>query len=259
MIYRFTLFLFLISYLGFSQQNSIIAAYQYSSQYSTRVEMLTANQENAFYQIVNRSLLSDNLKQSVTSNDDGVVNVINYKDNTYANFIFSNNHNFSYTTYLKNINDTLLVSDDAPVMNWKLKEQELKIGRFNCKKAELDFRGRKWTAYYTIEIPIPFGPFKFKGLPGLIISIESNSNGENLKWSLLSLKMDNVLEVPLPNFFQAKNVTLKEVLEAEDLKREVENKRVMTKLGRGIRQTNVEISRLGPERVYEWELENEKN
>lgn len=255
MSHRSIILIFLVSFFGYSQQNSIIASYQFSSQFTSRVETLTANQKNAFYQVVNKSFLKDNLKPSVTSNGD-VVKVIDYKDNIYANFIFSNNQDFSYITYLKNKNDTLLVLDDAPIMDWKLKEEKVKIGEFNCMKAELDFRGRKWIAYYTLDIPIPFGPFKFKGLPGLIVSMESSSHGDTLKWSLLSLKTDSFLEVPLPNSFEGENVTLKEVLESEYVKREDQNKRVMTKLGRGIRQTKVEISRHGPERVYEWETED---
>ncbi|PTT75578.1 GLPGLI family protein, partial [Chryseobacterium sp. HMWF001] len=41
----------------------------------------------------------------------------------------------------------------------------------HCKKAEVTFKGRNWIAWYSPEIPFPYGPMKFSGLPGLIIKI----------------------------------------------------------------------------------------
>ncbi|MCY1635974.1 GLPGLI family protein, partial [Marinifilum sp. D737] len=40
-----------------------------------------------------------------------------------------------------------------------------------CKMATCNFAGRNYQAWYTIEIPISDGPYKFKGLPGLIVRI----------------------------------------------------------------------------------------
>ena len=42
-------------------------------------------------------------------------------------------------------------------------------GNFECKKAVGIFRGREYTAWYTENIPIPYGPWKLQGLPGLIL------------------------------------------------------------------------------------------
>ena len=39
-------------------------------------------------------------------------------------------------------------------------------------RAETTFAGRKWYAWFTQEIPFQDGPYKFKGLPGLIIKVE---------------------------------------------------------------------------------------
>src|SRR5690606_1469092 len=40
-----------------------------------------------------------------------------------------------------------------------------------CQRADIRFGGRDWVAWFTTEIPIPDGPYKFCGLPGLIVSI----------------------------------------------------------------------------------------
>lgn len=49
------------------------------------------------------------------------------------------------------------------------------IQGIKCDKATLDFRGRKWTAWYDPSNPLPFGPWKFHGLPGAIIEIYDES------------------------------------------------------------------------------------
>lgn len=60
--------------------------------------------------------------------------------------------------------------------NWKLISQDTIIRGFNCKKATLNYGGRVWTAWYNPEIPITVGPYKFHGLPGLIMSISDSEN-----------------------------------------------------------------------------------
>lgn len=60
--------------------------------------------------------------------------------------------------------------------NWKLISQDTIISGFTCKKASLNYGGRLWTAWYNPEIPITFGPYKFHGLPGLIMSIIDSEN-----------------------------------------------------------------------------------
>ncbi|WPO83009.1 GLPGLI family protein [Chryseobacterium sp. JJR-5R] len=39
-------------------------------------------------------------------------------------------------------------------LNWKIMDDQLKIGDFNCRKAELKYGGREWTAWFTQEIPL---------------------------------------------------------------------------------------------------------
>lgn len=86
---------------------------------------------------------------------------------------------FYYLIYLKDDEAThyeAIGSDTYKVshkfsLSWKLSENDTLIGGFKCKKATLESFGRNWTAWYAPEIAITTGPYKFKGLPGLILRI----------------------------------------------------------------------------------------
>lgn len=57
------------------------------------------------------------------------------------------------------------------VMAWTIKDDTLTIAGMACQRADIRFGGRDWIAWFAPEIPIPDGPYKFCGLPGLIVSI----------------------------------------------------------------------------------------
>ncbi|MBB2953379.1 GLPGLI family protein [Sphingobacterium sp. JUb56] len=56
-------------------------------------------------------------------------------------------------------------------MQWEMHPDTAHIHDFVCQKATADWGGRKWTAWFTMDIPISDGPYKFCGLPGLVLSI----------------------------------------------------------------------------------------
>ncbi len=63
-----------------------------------------------------------------------------------------------------------------PQQAWELEEGGKEILGFPCKKATAHFRGRHYTAWYTPEIPLPYGPWSFHGLPGLILEIKDDTD-----------------------------------------------------------------------------------
>lgn len=54
---------------------------------------------------------------------------------------------------------------------WKLLPENKTIKGYKVQKATTQFGGRHWEAWFTTEIPFAEGPYKFKGLPGLILEI----------------------------------------------------------------------------------------
>jgi len=72
--------------------------------------------------------------------------------------------------------------NETPKFDWKILNDKAKIGEYNTQKATTEFGGRKWTAWFTADLPFQDGPYKFSGLPGLIVKIEDE--GKNYSWVL---------------------------------------------------------------------------
>lgn len=87
-------------------------------------------------------------------------------------------------------NDTYLVYETIPVFKWEIENNETKkIGDYICKKATTTFRGRNYIAWYTLDFPTQFGPWKFNGLPGLILEVYDET--DRFHWVVLKIKPSN--------------------------------------------------------------------
>lgn len=57
----------------------------------------------------------------------------------------------------------------VPDFKWKLAAGDTLILDKFCKKATCSYAGRNYVAWYTEEVNLPYGPYIFGGLPGLIM------------------------------------------------------------------------------------------
>jgi GLPGLI family protein len=82
----------------------------------------------------------------------------NYPANkiTYSNF-------FAAQTYL--------YEEEQLVPEWELLQDTATVLGYLCRKATCVFRCRTYEAWYAPDIPIAGGPWKFSGLPGLILKV----------------------------------------------------------------------------------------
>lgn len=71
-------------------------------------------------------------------------------------------------------------------MTWKLFEETKDYNGYKLQKATTNFGGRKWTAQFSKETQINEGPYKFRGLPGLIFIVEDDDR--NFVYHLISNK-----------------------------------------------------------------------
>lgn len=90
-------------------------------------------------------------------------------------------------------------------LKWNLENDFSKVLAYNVQKATTEFGGRKWIAWFTKEIPIQDGPYKFKDLPGLILKIEDF--GKNHIFELKGIR-NNYETFEYPNLNNYKEYTL---------------------------------------------------
>lgn len=66
--------------------------------------------------------------------------------------------------------------ESFPTMKWTLGKEMRTICGYECQKATCHWRGRDYVAWFTQKIPLKSGPWKFGGLPGLIMKIYDTNN-----------------------------------------------------------------------------------
>ena len=66
--------------------------------------------------------------------------------------------------------------ESTPDIVWMLTNDTLTVSGYYCQTATCKFRGVAWTVCYTEEIPSSAGPWRLRGLPGLIVKAESEAH-----------------------------------------------------------------------------------
>jgi GLPGLI family protein len=96
--------------------------------------------------------------------------------------------------YMKDI-----VKDDIYKINWDLINEEKLILGYQCQKAICTFRGRSYEAFFAKTIPISNGPFKFDGLPGMILAINSVDGTVHIKAKSVTILNEAEIVNPYKN------------------------------------------------------------
>jgi GLPGLI family protein len=96
----------------------------------------------------------------------------NYFDGT-TEHIYKNRIN-GQLTLIDNSNGLYRCDDPVGLLNWEITSDTATMLDYSCQKAKIHFRGRNYEAWFAPEIPINDGPWKFYGLPGLIVKVNDS-------------------------------------------------------------------------------------
>lgn len=66
--------------------------------------------------------------------------------------------------------------EKLPIIDWHLINKDTLINGLKCGEATCKYRGRDYIAWYLKDISLPFGPYLFYGLPGLIAIIKDRKD-----------------------------------------------------------------------------------
>lgn len=116
-----------------------------------------------------------NSKLNGTGDSSGFTARVNLSSrNTTKDFFYKESRDSVIKTH-DDFLETSIYFNDYAKQEWKLIDSTKTIMGLACNKATTEFRGRKYEAWYTHEIPVNYGPRNFHGLPGLILEIEEST------------------------------------------------------------------------------------
>lgn len=108
------------------------------------------------------------------------------------------------------ITEEFLLADETCDNKWNVTDERMKIGVYECRKATLERGGRSWTAWFTTDLPNQAAPYKFNGLPGVVLQVTDADNEigwyfnglvENLPDDTLFVKYpDSFTKIPVSHF-----------------------------------------------------------
>ncbi|HOB23977.1 MAG TPA: GLPGLI family protein [Kaistella sp.] len=102
-----------------------------------------------------------------------------------------NKNSYTNTSYIL-LNDFFSFQTEDKI-SWNLSNETKKSAQYTLQKATTNFGGRKWTAWFSKEVNLSEGPYKFRGLPGLIFEIQDDQ--QNFIFSLVkSQKFKNTYD-----------------------------------------------------------------
>ncbi len=212
MKYSVILLFVLVFYNSFSQNKGSIL---YEEDFQLSEKSYPVNRTAALFVLDSFSYykrLPKDLQKVKRNEKEGFIMTIN-PEGENKSFVLVND-GFIYTNYtvLKNY---LLVKDSLNIYEWELLNERKEILGYNCLKAKTTFRGRTYYAFYTPEIPIPYGPWKFQGLPGLILEVTDSEN----RIKIAAISTYGKLPEKKFNDLEKKLLRKKKVLEWDEFKK----------------------------------------
>ena len=109
----------------------------------------------------------DSLQKADPTN---VMNTAQRKDGTTA-CLYMGYPEAGRLTLTEGIGSTYyLYEDEVPEIGWTIGDEKREILGYACRRADCTLYGRRFTAWFTEEIPVMSGPWKLHGLPGLIMA-----------------------------------------------------------------------------------------
>ncbi|PIF45590.1 GLPGLI family protein [Chryseobacterium sp. 52] len=112
------------------------------------------------------------------------------------NYTIEKEYSKKTVTFYNKYKTVNMVTTDNEVPKWKIENDFKKINTINCQKAVADYKGRKWEAWFSKDFPMSDGPYKFNGLPGLVVSIKDSENDH--VFDLIQIKKINTVTAFIP-------------------------------------------------------------
>lgn len=107
------------------------------------------------------------VQKYLESGDESAMNSVNYKTFMY---VFKDYGKELSTVYDKaGMMEYGVYEEPFSELVWEIGDSLKTVLGYKCVRATADYHGRRWTAWFVPEIPVSDGPWKLRGLPGIIL------------------------------------------------------------------------------------------
>ena len=208
------LFLMMISFLS-AQNQRFMYEYKFVSDSTNKADVKTelmnldtTPKGSKFYSYTSYksdSLMRVDLEKQLKAT--GSINIKTDQRKGFVRYTIAKNYQNGNVDFRNRIGmDAFKVTEDRKIA-WKILPNKQKIGNWETQKATTEFGGRKWTAWFCNDIPIQDGPYKFSGLPGIIVKLEDQTQSH--VFNLVGIKNLGTLEPEIYAFEITKEIPLK--------------------------------------------------
>lgn len=126
-------------------------------------------------------------------------------------FIIIKNKEKDILYYLQKIgNNDFMYEELLNQFDWEILEEYKQIGKYSCQKGTVNWGGRTFIAWFTLELSLTEGPHKFYGLPGIIVYLHDSKG--HYKYELTAfekLAEPLVFQLNLKDYLKVSKVKLK--------------------------------------------------
>ncbi|GEM_PF-1625841 len=96
--------------------------------------------------------------------------------------------------------DPFFIAEPLHQFEWVLTGNSKTILKYNCQEATTSYRGRDYIAYFTTKIPFKAAPWKFHGLPGVMLAVKTPDDHIKIQARTLQIKpYSGEIENPYPD------------------------------------------------------------
>ena len=110
--------------------------------------------------------------------------------------IWTNYPSTGTLTFTDNVFRTFKYTEPMQRPTWKTTVGDTTIVGYSCHKAVTHFQGRTWIVWYTPDIPVPEGPWKLCGLPGLILQADDSDHFFSVSCIGIKVNPKKTIEFP---------------------------------------------------------------
>jgi GLPGLI family protein len=142
---------------------------------------------------------------------------------TIGNVVYQNKKNKLLYVREKMQHEYVITEEAIPAINWEITDETRIIKTYRCKMAVTYFRGRYYKAWFTTDVPIVAAPWKFGGLPGLVMDIEDDRQQVKIYVEKIEYPTDEKVnpfvnsgrKISLNTYFNFRNDDFKKLIQAQ--------------------------------------------